>query len=171
MITEGSFPAGTHERTGYLLRVGLISPGYASKWQTCMPVPLLKNPLQVLRHRGWGCGGCIFLFIIDDPDPDRQHTTHVIWIHSWFQMHALVWTRLWASAVCGAGTERNWHMCMWASMPAWESVCMWSRVSDGKLTSVWNEERSIVCIPDKVKRYLKMYKKISKIPAKLLQRT
>lgn len=40
------------------------------------------------RHQGPGCASCIFLFIIDDTDPDR-HTTHVIWIHSWFQMTPL----------------------------------------------------------------------------------
>lgn len=114
MKAEESSPGGKCKRTGNLLCVCLLSPGHASEWQTCVSVPLLRNPLQVERHQGLACGGCIFLFIIDDPDPDRQHTTHVIWIHFWFQMHALVWTWLWAIIVCGGGTVE----CMW------ECVCV-----------------------------------------------
>lgn len=123
MKAEQSSPGGKCKRTGNLLCVCLLSPGHASEWQTCVSVPLLRNPLQVERHQGLGCGGCIFLFIIDDPDPDRQHTTHVIWIHSWFQMHALVWTWLWAIIVWGGGTEREWCMCMWECVCLHVQVC------------------------------------------------
>lgn len=122
MKAEGSSPGGKCKRTGNLLSVCLLSPGHASEWQTCVSVPLLRNLLQVVRHQGLGCGGCIFLFIIDDPDPDRQHTTHVIWIHSWFQMHALVWTWLWAIIVCGGGTEREW--CMYVYVRACVHACV-----------------------------------------------
>ncbi len=129
MKAEESSPGGKCKRTGNLLCVCLLSPGHASEWQTCVSVPLLRNPLQVVRHQGPGCGGCIFLFIIDDPDPDRQHTTHVIWIHSWFQMHALVWTWLWAIIVCGGGNGEGmvyvWvSVCVCLHVPVW--ACAWN---------------------------------------------
>lgn len=72
---QESCPGGRCNRTGNHISVGLRSPGCASECQMCASVPLLRNPLRVLRHQGLGCGGCIFLFIIDDPDPDRQ-TAH-----------------------------------------------------------------------------------------------
>lgn len=125
MKAEESSPGGKCKRKGNLLCICLLSPGHASEWQTCVSVPLLRNPLQVVRHQGLGCGGCIFLFIIDDPDPDRQHTTHVIWIHSWFQMHALVWTWLWAIIVCGEGM-----VYVRACVSVCASVCMWLCVCD-----------------------------------------
>lgn len=78
-------PARKRDRTGKRVGVCLLSPGMHLNDKPVCQSPLLRNPLQVERHQGPGCGGCIFLFIIDDPDPDRQHTTHVIWIHFGFR--------------------------------------------------------------------------------------
>lgn len=122
-----SSPGRKCKKTGNLLGVCLLSPRHASEWQTCVSVPLLRNPLQVVRHQGLGCGGCIFLFIIDDPDPDRQHTTHVIWIHSWFQMHALVWTWLWAIIVCWEGMV---YVYVIVCVSVWATVCTCICVGD-----------------------------------------
>lgn len=73
--------------------------------------PLLRNPLQVERHQGLGCGGCIFLFIIDVPDPDRQHTTHVIWIH--FGFRCMPSSGLDSEpSLCGGGNQRVAAACV-----------------------------------------------------------
>lgn len=130
MLTSGSTPSYSCW-VCHMLPLGLAQQGSFPLQEVCenripgmhpndKPVcqsPLLRNPLQVERHQGPGCGGCIFLFIIDDPDPDRQHATHVIWIH--FGFRCMPSSGLDSEpSLCAEGGEPQRRSCMCERAPA-----------------------------------------------------